>query len=60
MTRNFLFVQKQYGKQFPDDVAHEKKMLLNRIKNNLLYNKKRLGVAVSIVKGAKDFWFNKY
>jgi rhamnosyltransferase len=55
MTRNFLYVQHIYGKQFSEEIKQRKKILLNRFKNNVLYNKERFNVMKNIIKGAWDF-----
>jgi len=55
MTRNFLYVQHIYQKQFSEEIRLRRKILLNRFKNNVLYNKKRFNVMKNIIIGAWDF-----
>jgi rhamnosyltransferase len=59
MTRNFLYIHKKYRNHFSNDISAGKKALLNSIKNNLLYNKKRLPVIIYIAKGVFDFIFKR-
>jgi rhamnosyltransferase len=55
MTRNFLYVQSKYKNLFPAEIALRKTILLNRLKNNILYNKHRFKVIKYILKGVKDY-----
>lgn len=55
MTRNFLFLQKQYAKLFPQTIKKHKKALLNEYKNNLLYNKERIHVLKFIIIAIYDY-----
>lgn len=55
MTRNFLFVQSKYRSAFNEDIIYKRKALLNRFKNNILYNKKRFAVIKYIIKGVWDY-----
>ena len=55
MTRNFLYVQSKFHNSFPEEIKERKKVFLNRIKNNLLYNKERVKVLKFIIKGAVDY-----
>lgn len=55
MARNFLYIQSKYRKTFPKEINHRRKILLNRIKNNILYNKERFKVMKNIIKGFGDF-----
>lgn len=55
LTRNFLYIQKKYSSNFPEPISTRKKSLLIRIKNNLLYNHKRLLVIKYVIKGVFDF-----
>lgn len=55
MVRNFLYVQKKYKKYFPESIAHNKKDLQCRIKNNILYNKNKVLVLRYIALGFFDF-----
>ena len=60
MVRNFLYMNQKFKNYFPDDILELKKMLQNRIKNNLLYNRKRGAVFMNICKGFIDFKRNKF
>lgn len=60
MVRNFLYVNRIYKKQFPNEIRASKKGLLNRIKNNLLYNKKRSSIFLNIQKGFIHYLLNKF
>jgi rhamnosyltransferase len=55
MTRNFLYVKRIYQKQFTEEIRLRRKILLNRFKNNVLYNNERVSVMKNIIKGAWDF-----
>lgn len=55
MTRNFLYVQSKYNKKFPEEIKRRKKILINRFKNNIFYNRERFKVMKNIVKGFWDF-----
>ena len=55
MTRNFLYVQSKYRTAFKEDIIYKRKALLNRFKNNILYNKKRFTVIKYIIKGVSDY-----
>jgi hypothetical protein len=55
MTRNFLYVQSKYKNLFPAEIALRKTILLNRLKNNILYNKHRFKVIKYILKGVEDY-----
>jgi len=55
MTRNFLYVQKKYQDIFPGEINDRKTILLNRLKNNILYNKNRFKVIRYILKGVIDY-----
>jgi rhamnosyltransferase len=57
-VRNTNYIIKKYRKYFPEDV--KKKDLLIRIKNNLLYGKKKIQILKSILKGWIDFKRNKF
>jgi rhamnosyltransferase len=59
ITRNFFYISKKYKNIFPEEMQRTKKALANRIKNNILYNKKRLQVIGYIVKGIFDYKRNK-
>ncbi len=55
ITRNFLYVQAKYGAVYKADLAFKRKGLVNRLKNNLLYNKRRWEVIKFFLKGILDF-----
>lgn len=55
MSRNFLFIQSKYRVAFPEELSLRKKILINRIKNNVLYNKNRFKVLNFILKGIIDY-----
>ena len=44
MLRNFLYIRSIYKREFKHEIDVSKKDILNRLKNNLLYNRKRLAV----------------
>jgi len=55
ITRNFFYVKSKYKMAFMNDINSRRKIFLNRIKNNVLYNKERLRTIKFIVKGFLDF-----
>jgi rhamnosyltransferase len=55
MTRNFLYVHSRYLETFPDEINIRRKVLFNRFKNNILYNKQRFKVIKYILKGFGDY-----
>jgi rhamnosyltransferase len=55
MVRNYLIVNKKYPYIFNEDKKRRRAALLNRLKNNLLYNKANFRVLYSIFKGIYDF-----
>lgn len=59
MTRNFLYLNRIHKSSFPEEMVAFRKHLFNRIKNNLVYNKKRHLVLRYIVKGVLDFQAGK-
>lgn len=59
MTRNFLYVQSKYRNFFTRDFDIKRKSLLNRFKNNILYNKQRFSVIKNILKGFRDYRNNQ-
>ncbi|MCU7550348.1 glycosyltransferase [Chitinophagaceae bacterium LB-8] len=54
-VRNYFYLSEKYSKLFPEDIKEIKKSILNRIKNNLLYNEKRMQVLKNIIKGYADY-----
>lgn len=59
MTRNYFYIRKIYKKDFKAEISAIKKDLLNRIKNNLLYNKKRKLILKFFILGLIDFKRNR-
>lgn len=59
MTRNLLYVRSKYRKTFTSEIKLRKKILLNRFKNNILYNKKRFLVIKYIAKAYWDYKKNR-
>jgi rhamnosyltransferase len=55
IVRNFLYLSKKYSGKFSLDMKEIKKSILISIKNNLLYNNKRLKVLKYLIKGLIDF-----
>jgi rhamnosyltransferase len=63
MTRNYLYLRKKYGKKyggmFYADLQEHRRILLLRIKNNLLYNRRRGSVMRNVVMGLWAFYAGK-
>ena len=59
ITRNFLYIRSRYKHIFPEEIDRIKDALLNRIKNNVLYNKKRIQVTRYVLKAILDYKRNK-
>ena len=55
MVRNYLYVAKKYPNQFAENDKYRRTALLNRIKNNLLYGRKRFTVLQYLLKSWIDF-----
>ncbi|HEU5051775.1 MAG TPA: glycosyltransferase [Hanamia sp.] len=55
MTRNFFYVRSLYKTKFPEEIQERKAVLLNRIKNNLFYNKRKVRTLRLIIKGYFDY-----
>lgn len=55
MTRNFLYVQSKYKNLFPPEIESRKTILLNRLKNNILYSRQRFKVVKYILKAVEDY-----
>ncbi|AHF17297.1 glycosyltransferase family protein [Niabella soli] len=55
MYRNFLYVSRQYKSLFPEEIGYLKKDLLNRIKNNFLYGKKKGALLKMLLQARSDF-----
>lgn len=59
MIRNYLYLIKKYKCDFPYIEKKYKKELGVRIKNNILYNKKRISVFKYLIKGYYHFYIKK-
>jgi len=59
IVRNYLYLKSKYGQRFGEDIARNRQSVLNRIKNNLLYNRQRLSVLKYIIRGITDFNRNR-
>ena len=59
MTRNYLYLKPKYEKSFPFEISIIKKDLFIRLKNNLIYNKKRNLVIIFFIRGIIDYKRNK-
>ncbi len=57
MTRNYLYMNHRFKKDFPLDIIEDRNALLNRIKNNLFYGKKKFKTLSYIIKGWIDYTF---
>lgn len=55
LTRNFFYLKNNYGKAFNKEIDFKKKALLNRVKNNILYNKEKWKVVTYIIRGWSDY-----
>jgi rhamnosyltransferase len=55
MTRNYFYLQSMYKTKFPNEIKERKAVLLNRIKNNLLYNQEKRRIFGLIIKGYFDY-----
>lgn len=55
MFRNYLYLKNKYAQQDPASIAFMKKELLLRIKNNLIYGKRRLEVLEYLYKALSDY-----
>ena len=55
MVRNYLYLIHMYGEKFPKKVPEYKRELLIKIKNGLIYDKKRFQVFKYILKGYVDY-----
>ena len=60
MVRNFFYVNHHFKKHFPEDIKESRNGLLNRIKNNLLYNRDRSHVFLNIYKGFFHYLTKKF
>jgi len=59
MIRNYFYVSKLYPNLFKEGSIIRKKALVNRIKNNILYGKKKLLLFVYIIAAYLDYKRNK-
>lgn len=59
MTRNYLYMKSRYSKLFPDEIAHTRKDLLYRIKNNFLYGNAKIALIKNIMQAIVDYRRNK-
>jgi rhamnosyltransferase len=55
MFRNYLYLKDKYGQQDPTSIAFMKKELLLRIKNNLIYGKRRVELIRFLYKALSDY-----
>jgi rhamnosyltransferase len=55
MVRNFFYIKSRYREIFDNEINERKKILLNRLKNNILYNRQRFKVIKYIAKGFWDY-----
>ena len=55
MTRNFFYLNKRYKSQFPEQLYINKKDVITRIKNKLLYNPKRIQTVRYLFKAFSDY-----
>jgi len=59
ITRNYLLLSKRYAKCFPEKSKEYKKALLNRIKNNILFNSKRFSIISNVALGLIHYYTNR-
>lgn len=55
MVRNYLYLIRHFKKDFPEKTREYQKVLINKIKNNLLYHPQRASLLRHIFKGWKDY-----
>lgn len=60
MVRNFLLLSSIYKKDFPGEFRVNSKVLLNRIKNAILYSGKRYQVIKFLFRGRLDYYRKKF
>lgn len=60
MVRNYLYLFDKFSEKFPEDLKKIKKSVLISIKNNLIYNNKRLSVINYLMKALVDFKIKRY
>ncbi|KIC91700.1 hypothetical protein [Flavihumibacter sp. ZG627] len=59
MVRNFFYVNRKYGSGFAEHKRKRTRSLINRLKNNLIYNNKRLQVLRMAFRGYFDYLATK-
>jgi rhamnosyltransferase len=59
MTRNFLYLNKKYKKQFGEQLQIQRTDLVNRIKNKLLYHSDRYKTLQYLLKALRDHKKNR-
>lgn len=59
ITRNFFYVQSKYRTTFRNEINLKRKLLLNRLKNNIIYNNGRFAVIKYMIKGFGDYRKNR-
>ncbi len=59
MARNYLYMKKLYGEKFPGEIAHMRKDLRYRLKNNFLYHPEKLGMVQYLWRAYRDFKANR-
>ena len=59
MTRNFLYLNKKYKKQFSEQLEIQRTDLVNRIKNKLLYHSDRYKTLQYLLKALRDHKKNR-
>ncbi len=59
IARNFFYIQKKYRQDFPKEIDDRRRSLINRIKNNVIYNPARMEVVKFLFKARGDFRKNK-
>jgi len=60
MIRNHFYVQKKYGKLYPDVFQKRRKDVFTSVKNNLIYGKSKIKTLLSFIKGYRDYRRNRF
>ena len=60
IVRNGMFIMKEYGQQFPEDMQERKKDILVRIKNRLLYGKNKIQSLWYVMLGLYHYLQKRY
>jgi len=55
MVRNYLYVKSKYNKHFPKEIKKQKRGILTRIKNKLIYSNERLKLTRFILRAFDDY-----